>query len=353
MEVEIRTAVRFVGVYWAEGGLESPWLRQHGSTGLHGVESGETSNSGLNSSAAAAAAAVQDDDSVAAAKAKYQIVERFGDFDAVQATRPAFDHARPIEVTQSPHPRWDYGQGVPDNRRSASKTHREIDPYAADRPMVNNYRLLVSGIAPRPIGFLSTASASGRKNLAPFSYFQVVDHDPPMFIVGFSSRPERVKDTFRNLKETREVVINTVSENMIEAVNATSIDAPYGVSEWEIAGLHEAPTTTVTPSRVRESVFSIEGRIVDIKEFEDHVQPGMSIASLVLIKATRFWVQEDAVNAEASHIDLEKLRPVGQLGGISYGRISSTFEQPRRRWDDELPKSQILAELDKTKPEVQ
>ncbi|KAL4894785.1 hypothetical protein BDV59DRAFT_164201 [Aspergillus ambiguus] len=306
----------------------------------------------MSSSAAASTVTDEEDDAVAVANAKYQIVEKVGNFDAVQTSRPAFDHVKPIEVTQSPWPKWEYGQGVPDSGVSASKTHREIDPYDPNRPTVNNYRLLVSGVAPRPIGFLSTVSVLGTKNLAPFSYFQVIDHDPPMFIAGFSSRPGAAKDTFRNLKETGEVVINTVSENMIEAVNATSIDAPFGVSEWEISGLHEAPTTTVTPSRVRESVFSIEGKVVEIKEFEDHIQPGMSIASLVLIKATRFWVQDDAVNADGSHIDLDKLRPLGQLGGISYGRVSSTFEQPRRRWGDEHPKSQILTQLEKSKPLV-
>lgn len=140
-------------------------------------------------------------------------------------------------------------------------------------------------------------------------------------MLGFRLVQNAAKDTFRNLKETGEVVINTVSENMIEAVNASSMDAPYGVSEWEVSGLHEAPTTTVKPSRVQESVFSVEGMVIDIKGFEDPVQPGMSIASLVLIKATRFWVQEDAANAETSHIDLNKLRPLGQLGGISYGRV--------------------------------
>ena len=224
--------------------------------------------------------------------------------------------------------------------------------------MVSNYQLLVSGITPRPIEFLSTVSGSGddgkfTKNLSLFSYFQVIDHDPPMFIIGFSSRPERVKDTFHNLKETSEVVINTISENMIEAVNATSIDAPYGVSEWEVSGLHEAPTKTVKSSRVQESVFSTEGKVVDIKEFEDHVQPGMSIASLVLVKATRFWVQEDAVNAELSHLDLNKLRPLGQLGGILYGRVTSTFEQPRRRWNEEYPKSEVLSRLEESKPRTE
>ncbi|KAK9443200.1 FMN-binding split barrel [Metarhizium brunneum] len=281
--------------------------------------------------------------SVKEAESSYKIIDKAVDFEKAQTTRPEFDHSRTIEVTKHPNPEWTYGQGV--ETHDASIQHREIDPYASNRPMVNNYRLLVAGIAPRPVGFVSTVSGDGKsKNLSPFSYFQVIDHDPPMFIIGFSSRPGREKDTYRNLKDTGECVINSVSENMIEAVNASSIDAPYGVSEWDVSGLHEAGTTTVKPSRVQESVFSIEAKVVDIKEFASSSE-GMSLAGLVLLKATRFWVREDATNSDASHIDLEKLRPVGQLGGISYSRIISTFELPRRRWEDEYPKSELLASL--------
>lgn len=282
--------------------------------------------------------------SVKKAESSYKIIDKVADFQKTQASRPDFDRCKKIEVTKHPNPEWTYGQGV--QTHDASLNHREIDPYDSDRPMVNNYRLLVAGIAPRPVGFVSTISGDGKsKNLSPFSYFQVIDHDPPMFIVGFSSRPGREKDTYRNLKETGECVINSVSENMIEAVNASSIDAPYGVSEWEVSGLHEAPTSTVKPSRVQESVFSIEAKVVDIKEFVNFSE-GMSVAGLVLLKATRFWVREDATNSDASHIDLEKLRPIGQLGGISYGRILSTFELPRSRWTEEYPKSELLTSLE-------
>lgn len=298
------------------------------------------------------AAANKSNKDVATAKMNYQIVQDVGNFEKTQAQRADFDHTKPIEVTKSPYPDWKYGQGAPDNEAIVTQGHHEIDPYAPDRPMINNYRLLVSGIAPRPVGFLSTVNSKGQKNLSPFSYFQVIDHDPPMFIVGFSSRPGRVKDTYRNLKETGECVINTVSENMIEAVNASSIDAPYGVSEWDISGLHELPSTTVTPARVAESVFNIEGKVIDVKEFTDHQQHGMSIAATVLIKASRFWVKDGTADEEYSHIDLEKLRPVGQLGGVSYGRVVSTFERPRGKWDNEAPKSKLLSELDAAKPDA-
>ncbi|ATY59051.1 FMN-binding split barrel [Cordyceps militaris] len=299
------------------------------------------------SSSSATASAEQ----VKQAEASYKLVDRAADFAAKQARRPDFDHAgTPIEVTKQPSPDWQYGDGA--LGYDPSWTHRQVDPYAADRPMIHNYKLLVSGIAPRPVGFISTVSADGRtKNLAPFSYFQVVDHDPPTFVVGFSSRPGRAKDTFRNLQDTGECVINTVSENMMEAVNATALDPPHGVSEWAISGLHEAPAATVRPSRVHESVFSVEGKVVDAKEL-GHGKPGMSAAGVVLIQATRFWVREDATNDEASHIELDKLRPVAQLGGMSYGRITSTFELPRKRWADEKANSPLLSSLESDKPDA-
>ncbi|POR35759.1 Putative nitrilotriacetate monooxygenase component b [Tolypocladium paradoxum] len=163
-------------------------------------------------------------------ESSYRIVERVKDFEQDIRARPDFDlSGSPVEVTKSPDPSWSFGQDV---RSSSAATgadppsHIEIDPYGPDRPLINNYKILISGIAPRPIGFISTVAADGNtKHLAPFSYFQVINHDPPMFVVGFSSRPGRVKDTFKNLKDA------------------------------------------VKPARAQESVFSIEGKAVDIKEF--------------------------------------------------------------------------------------
>jgi hypothetical protein len=67
----------------------------------------------------------------------------------------------------------------------------------------------------------------------------------------------------------------------------------------------------------------------------------MSIAANVLIKATRFWVKEGTSDAAYDHIYLGKLRPLGQFGGASYGRVVSTFERPRSKWDVEIRKSEI------------
>jgi hypothetical protein len=80
------------------------------------------------------AAAVAEKDDVAAAQNNYKIIQEVGNFEEREAKRPEFDHSKPIEVTKSPFPQWKYGVGVPDNGQSLAQQHREIDPYAADRP---------------------------------------------------------------------------------------------------------------------------------------------------------------------------------------------------------------------------
>jgi flavin reductase (DIM6/NTAB) family NADH-FMN oxidoreductase RutF len=132
--------------------------------------------------------------------------------------------------------------------------------------------------------------------------------------------------------ETEECTLNVVSEHFIEAVNACSVDAPRGVSEWTLSGLHQAPSTTVKPARVQESIFSIEAKLVEVVDFKTSRSSVKPHGCLAIIEATRFWVREDAIDAKQGHIDLKVLRPVAQLGGMSYGRITQTFELPRISW---------------------
>jgi len=266
----------------------------------------------------------------------FVLAPKYANFKETESKRPPFESVAPITVSKTPDPAWKYGDGVSD-KASLSKEHVEIDPFKPGRPMMSNYKLLISGV-PRPISFISTQSNGGRPNLAPFSYFQVVDHDPPIFVVGFSARQARPKDTLKNLRETGECVINVVSEHMIEAVNATSIDVPDGVSEWALSGLHPASSTTVKPDRVKEAVFSIEGILKEIIELDYHgkAEIGKATGSLAIIEAKRFWVREDAVVGDGEGVELGVLRPLVQLGGMSYGRVRETFELPRKSFAGEM-----------------
>lgn len=268
----------------------------------------------------------------------FELGGRREDFKKREASRSAFQPDQPITTAQTPSPTWRYGDGPNDTSKRDLK-HIEIDPNGQDRAMISNYKLLISGV-PRPISFVSTVSADGQsRNLAPFSYFQVIDHDPPIFVIGFSGRAARPKDTRRNLIETGECVISVVSEHMIEAVNATSLDVPYQTSEWEVAGFEAAPSTTVKPERVKDAIFSIEGKLLQMIDLDydgKHKAEGKPAGGLALIEGKRFWVREDAFNEARDEIKLDVLRPLVQLGGIAYGRVNETFELPRPKLQDEL-----------------
>lgn len=225
------------------------------------------------------------------------------DFKKVEASRPSFDQSNQFHFVKTPKPDWNPGEGA-NNSASLSKKHREIDPYAEGRPAVHNYKLLISGIAPRPVGFVSTISEDGQSsNLAPFSYFNLISHDPPLFVLGFSGGFDRAKDTLSNLVATKECTLNMISEDYIEAANFTSINAPAGISEWPLSGLHPAKSTKVKPDRVAEAVFSIEAQLVETREWESRATPGKKTGVMAIVEGVRFWVREDAIDEAGVLID--------------------------------------------------
>ena len=231
-----------------------------------------------------------------------------GNFKEVEASRPTWREtppgADPFPFTQPRNPAWQAGDGANDNGASLKHSHVSIDPYATDRPAAFNYKLLISAIVPRPVGFVSTRSADGTStNLAPFSYFTLVNHDPPIFVIGYTGGFDKAKDSLRNLSETKECVINIISEHYIEAANATSVNAPYGISEWALTGLTPAECEEVKASRVKEAVFSVEAKLVETKEFESRATPGKKTGVLAIVEGVRFWAREDAVNEERNLID--------------------------------------------------
>ena len=276
-----------------------------------------------------------------------------GDFSKVQAERPDFK-GRPWVMSKALDPTWEYGGGGNDGGASLEREHVDIDPYAEGRPAAFNYKLLISAIIPRPIGFISTMSKDGKStNLAPFSYSQVINHDPPIFIVGFSGGLDNAKDTLRNLTESGECTFNIVSEHFVEAANASSIDSEYGVSEWALTGLHPAPCKEVKCSRVKESIFSVECKLVETKEFESRATPGKKTGVMAILEGLRFWVREDAINEDRSLVDPNVLRPMSRLGGIMYGRTVDGFEIPRPVFKQEKEQGKVKDELIQPKVEGQ
>lgn len=232
------------------------------------------------------------------------------DFKAVEAARPEWDvntAANGFHYTKTASPEWQYGQGrngLADD--GADRPHVAIDPHAEGRHPGYNYTMLISGVTPRPVAFVSTRSADGEiTNLAPFSYFNIVTHDPPTFMISIASGVANAKDTLKNLLETGECVINIISETFLEAANAASIDAPYGLDEWRVSGLTpDYSCDTVKCARVKEAVFSIEAKLESFKERESRAQPGHKSGTTLFVEGTRFWVREDALNETKNIVDL-------------------------------------------------
>jgi flavin reductase (DIM6/NTAB) family NADH-FMN oxidoreductase RutF len=121
-------------------------------------------------------------------------------------------------------------------------------------------------IAPRPIGWISSRTPNGEINLAPYSFFNAFNYDPP--ILGFASISW--KDTVQNVSETREFVWNLVSKDLGDKMNATSSPLARGVDEFEYAGLTKAPSRFVNVPRVAESRAAMECKVTDVVQFKTH-----------------------------------------------------------------------------------
>ncbi|KYK56534.1 nitrilotriacetate monooxygenase component B [Drechmeria coniospora] len=273
------------------------------------------------------------------------------DFKKLEASRPPWDPSSHFRLHRAPQPAWKFGDGANELYTSAdaSQKHVVVDPYEPGRPATFNYKLLISAVTPRPIAFVSTRSLDGETtNLAPFSYFNLVNHDPPLFVVGFSCGLADAKDTLRNVRDTGEAVINIVSETFLEAANSTSIDAPYGASEWSVSGLtplHDCQT--VRCARVKEAVFSVEAKLDLLREYESRAAEGKKSGTVAIFEGTRMWVREDALNQDKNLVDPTRLQPVSRLGGITYGRTTEAVEIPRPKFDGDLGGEQGFGRLRK------
>ena len=119
-------------------------------------------------------------------------------------------------------------------------------------------------VGPRPIGWVSTRGADGAVNLAPYSFFNAFNYTPP--IIGFASTGP--KNSVRNVQETGEFVWNLATRKLAAQMNATSAAVPYGVDEFELAGLEKAPSRLVAPPRVAASPVQFECKLADIVQLK-------------------------------------------------------------------------------------
>ena len=189
----------------------------------------------------------------------------------------------------------------------------------------NAYRLMIGSVLPRPIAWVSTISDAGQGNLAPFSFFTAITSAPPTICFSASHRGGGPKDTVRNIRETREFVVNVVDEAVAEAMNATSEEAPPHVDELLAATLTPAPSRLVRPHGVAEAPIRMEcrlDRLVDVGRDEDG-------ATLVLGEIVAWHVRDELFDAERLRIRIDRLNAIGRMAGDWYTRTRDQFEMVR------------------------
>ena len=203
----------------------------------------------------------------------------------------------------------------------------------ADIDPANVYKLLTATVVPRPIAWVSTVSPEGVQNLAPFSFFNVLGDEPPILAVGINRGARGMKDSARNILDNGVFVVNLVPETLAEAMNQTAIDAPHGVSEFDLAGLTPLPATHVAAPLVAESPVSFE--CVTHASLVTGPQQLLVVGRILAVHVADRFVK----NAARGHIDTPAMGLLGRGFGTTYIRSHDTFEMVRPKWADRQDKT--------------
>lgn len=196
----------------------------------------------------------------------------------------------------------------------------EINPQ--DLQSKDLYKLLTGSVIPRPIAWVSTISADGQPNLAPFSFFTVISSKPPtiLFCPGIRGTDGGQKDTYHNIQATGEFVVNFVPYRLVEAMNITATELPANVNEFERAELTPEASRVVKPPRVAESPIHFECKLNQVITI--HENPG---GGHVVIGEVVHMHFDPSVYREGHYIDMEAFDAVGRLAGGGYVRTRDQF----------------------------
>ena len=173
---------------------------------------------------------------------------------------------------------------------------------------------ITEAIVPRPIAFVSTLDENGNANLAPFSFFNGFGANPATLIFSPArrGRDNTTKHTYDNIKLMPECVINMVNYSIVHQMNIAGADFPKGVDEFVKSGLTKLPSEAVKPFRVKESPVQMECIVKQVIE----TGIGGGSGNLVICEVVRIHISDDILTN--GKIDIEKLQPVGRMGGDNY-----------------------------------
>jgi len=194
---------------------------------------------------------------------------------------------------------------------------RTFDPKAI--PFRETHRLLLGGVAPRPIAFVGSVDPEGRHNLAPFSFFNAFGANPPIvcFSPAFSGKTGAPKDTFLNVRDTGECTISVVTYDIVHQASIAAAPFERGVDEFTKSGFTKYASQQVRPPGVAESPFIMEAKLLQHIEFGG--LPGG--ANMLICQIVLFHIREDVFNEKGS-IDPRLMDQVARMGGPWYTRAA-------------------------------
>jgi flavin reductase (DIM6/NTAB) family NADH-FMN oxidoreductase RutF len=197
-----------------------------------------------------------------------------------------------------------------------------MDLRLAELPPLERYKLLIGLVIPRPIAWISTWSANGVANCAPFSFFNVFSEEPPLCMVSFNRRSDgELKHTIKNIRRTGEFVVNLADEATAEAMHISSYEIPESESEFAKTGLTPVPATMVRHPRIAEAPASLECRLERRIEFG----PGreMVIGEILLVHA-----REGVIDPATKRVSEAHYKPIGRLFASRYCTTRQRFDLP-------------------------
>lgn len=205
------------------------------------------------------------------------------------------------------------------------------------------HAFLLGSVAPRPICFASTIDNEGNSNLSPFSFFNVFGSKPPIAIFSPARRvrDNTIKHTLENIQQTKEVVINVVTYDMVQQMNISSCEYPKGVDEFVKSGFTPVKSELVKPFRVKESPVNMECKLLQV--IETGTEGGA--ANLIICEIIKMHIDE-RILGDDGQIDPHKIDLVARMGKDYYCRASgdAIFEVPKPNLElgigmDSLPES--------------
>jgi flavin reductase (DIM6/NTAB) family NADH-FMN oxidoreductase RutF len=184
-------------------------------------------------------------------------------------------------------------------------------------------------VVPRPIGWISTQSPTGELNLAPYSYFNAVS-DQPKLVMFASAGP---KDSATFAQAAGAFAVNLVGAPLTRAMNTSSVSAPRGISEFELAGLTPVPCELVPAVRVLEAQACLECRVTQIV----HPQTISKPTSTIIVFGEVMGIHIDDAILSNGRVDIAKWKPVARMGYMDFTVVEGVFELFRPKWPLDRP----------------